>query len=263
MNIKDFEVGQQVFCYSFGNWYEGTVAKLGRTRLHVTYTTGSGKTRTKAFPLNDISLEKLEGGRQQAAKQKRLREIERSKAMVGQPVMQLTDEGMRPIPDAVWGMDDNRKLVVMEQRQLNLSQVDSVRLLCAFQALYMPSRFYHRTVTHDRARKVIEEMTGIRLKKSAKPPRPGQVQGLEGYIEWASNPALQTQREEQLVFLRLDDKDEGRWGVGIFFADDPEECQERVHADSEESAFHNAKMMAQKNGWTVIDEPEENHAHQG
>jgi len=59
------------------------------------------------------------------------------------------------------------------------------------------------------------------------------------------------------VFLRLDDRDEGQWGVGIFFADDPEECQKRVHAPSEDAAFHNAKMFARRSGWTVIDEPEE------
>ena len=56
MNIKDFTVDQTVFCYSFGSWYEGKVAKLGRTKLHVTYTTGSGKTRTKAFSLDLILI---------------------------------------------------------------------------------------------------------------------------------------------------------------------------------------------------------------
>lgn len=58
------------------------------------------------------------------------------------------------------------------------------------------------------------------------------------------------------VFLRLDDRDEGQWGVGIFFADDPEECQKRVHAPSEEAAFHNARATAKESGWQVIDEPE-------
>lgn len=196
MDIKDFTIGQTVFCYSFGNWYEGTVEKIGRTRLHVTYTTGSGATRTKPFPLKQISLEKKEGGRQAAAERAKLRKIERHKAMVGQPVMQMTDDGLQEIPNAVWGMDDRGELVVMQQRQLNLSQVDSVRLLCAFQALFMPSRFYGPTVTHHRARSIIEEMTGIRLKETAKPPAPSELRGgLNGYIEWASNPDLQLPAE--------------------------------------------------------------------
>jgi len=59
------------------------------------------------------------------------------------------------------------------------------------------------------------------------------------------------------VFLRLDDRDEGQWGVGIFYVSDPSEAQERVHAPSEGAAFHNARMTAEANGWTVVDEPED------
>jgi len=197
MDIKEFTVGQSVFCYSFGSWYEAEVAKLGRTRLHVTYTTGSGKTRTKAFPLSQISIEKPEGptGRQAAYAEKRRRKLERNKGAVGQPVMQMTDEGLVPIPDTYWQLDEKGELVAMEMRPLQLGQVDSVRLLCAFQALYMPSGFYHRTVTHKRAREVIAEMTGIHLKKTAKPPKPGEIDGLQGYVNWASNPDLQTKFE--------------------------------------------------------------------
>lgn len=58
------------------------------------------------------------------------------------------------------------------------------------------------------------------------------------------------------VFLRLDDRDEGQWGVGVYYADDPEECQHREHAPTEGAAFHNARMAAEQKGWRVIAEPE-------
>ena len=102
-------------------------------------------------------------------------------------------------------------------------------------------------------RQIIQEMTGIKLKQGAKPPRAGM--DLNQYIEWAGAPELQDETDSREVFLRLDDRDEGQYGVGIFFADDPEECQERIHAPSETAAFHNARMAAQKNGWYVVDEP--------
>ncbi len=59
------------------------------------------------------------------------------------------------------------------------------------------------------------------------------------------------------VFLRLDDRDEGQWGVGVYFVDDPSEVQLRVHFDTEELAFENAKMLAILRGWNVVDGPEE------
>ena len=58
------------------------------------------------------------------------------------------------------------------------------------------------------------------------------------------------------VFLRLDDKDEGQWGVGIYYADDPEEAQGREYAPTEEAAFHNARLVAEAEGWNVVEEPE-------
>lgn len=192
MDIKDFEIGQKVFCHSFGSWYEGTVAKIGRTRLHVTYTTGSGTTRTKAFPLNLISLEGGEGSRQRAYKEKRERKREHDEAMVGQQVMQMTENGLEPIPNTYWQMVDGT-LVPMEERKTELTQVESVRLLCAFQALHFPPGFFGRHVTHKAARQIIEEMVGIRLKKSAKPPRGKRRSDnpLQDYIDWASQPEVQ------------------------------------------------------------------------
>jgi hypothetical protein len=43
--------GESVEVFSFGRWYAGTVVSVGRTRATVIYTTGSGATRTKAFPM--------------------------------------------------------------------------------------------------------------------------------------------------------------------------------------------------------------------
>lgn len=44
-----FQSGERVEVHSFGRWYPGTVAKIGRTRVTVFYRTGSGAERTKAF----------------------------------------------------------------------------------------------------------------------------------------------------------------------------------------------------------------------
>ena len=59
------------------------------------------------------------------------------------------------------------------------------------------------------------------------------------------------------VFLRLDDRDEGKWGVGVYFADDPSEVQLRVHSETEELALKNAKILAEMQGWNIVDGPEE------
>jgi hypothetical protein len=42
-------VGEAVEVHSFGRWYPGEVVSVGRTRVVVRYTTGTGKTRDKAF----------------------------------------------------------------------------------------------------------------------------------------------------------------------------------------------------------------------
>ncbi len=154
MEPKDFTIGQDIFCFSFGSWYAGKVAKVGRTRLHVTYTTGSGATRTKAFPMNKISLEHTPSTRK-----------------------------TRP----------RRRVTVVEhemvERKIHLSSVECVTLLCAFQVLKRPSTFFHRTCTHTRSRDIVQKLTGIRLRRSAKPPE--GCCGLEEYMEWAGNPDLQ------------------------------------------------------------------------
>lgn len=46
--VKDFMVGEKVQVHAFGRFYPGRVMKVGKTRVYVTYTTGSGATRTKA-----------------------------------------------------------------------------------------------------------------------------------------------------------------------------------------------------------------------
>jgi hypothetical protein len=45
-------VGQPVEVHSFGRWYPGTISGFGRTRLKVTYATGTGTKRVKAFPVS-------------------------------------------------------------------------------------------------------------------------------------------------------------------------------------------------------------------
>jgi hypothetical protein len=44
-----YEVGQSVEVFSFGRWYGGAVRKVGRSRIHVHYVTGTGAERVKAF----------------------------------------------------------------------------------------------------------------------------------------------------------------------------------------------------------------------
>lgn len=158
---SDYEVGQTVYVHAFGHWYEGEVKKIGRKKVHVEYTSGTGKTRVKACSMEQISTEKLEGeraghGRRRSERNKRERE---------------------------------RFGPVMVQRNVDLSGTNGIRLMCAFQVLEMPSGFWRGT-THGRAREIIEEVTGIRLKATAHPER-GSCFDLEAYIEWASNPDLQ------------------------------------------------------------------------
>jgi hypothetical protein len=44
-----FVAGEKVEVFSFGRWYPGLVEEIGRTRVRVHYTTGSGATRLKSF----------------------------------------------------------------------------------------------------------------------------------------------------------------------------------------------------------------------
>lgn len=50
--IDAYKVNDWVMVHSFGNWYRGHVVKLGRTRVHVTYQTGTGAEYTKACTLD-------------------------------------------------------------------------------------------------------------------------------------------------------------------------------------------------------------------
>lgn len=52
--MTSYNIGTPVEVHSFGRWYPGTVAKVGRTRVTVNYTTGSGMTRDKAFTLDRV-----------------------------------------------------------------------------------------------------------------------------------------------------------------------------------------------------------------
>ena len=47
------KVGDAAWIFSFGTWYPGTVTKTTAVRVYVTYTTGSGVTRTKAYRHED------------------------------------------------------------------------------------------------------------------------------------------------------------------------------------------------------------------
>lgn len=154
--VTSYEIGEEVYCHAFGHWYKGTVKKFGRTKIHIEYTSGSGKTRIKPCSPDQISKDKPEGKRGG----RRARYIER----VDEPEM------------------------VRQEHQI--SQIDAMRLISAFQVLSWPSGFYRGT-THKRAREVIEEVIGIRLKRNAKPDRSNPPEDLQGYVDWASNPDLQ------------------------------------------------------------------------
>jgi hypothetical protein len=69
----DFTPGQAVFVHAFGSWYPGTVAKIGRSKVHVTYTSGAGVTRTKACSMTQVALEP--GERRGAAIRRRKEEV--------------------------------------------------------------------------------------------------------------------------------------------------------------------------------------------
>lgn len=161
---SDYEVGQKVYVHAYGHWYEGEVKKIGRTKVHIEYTSGTGKTRVKPCSLDQISLEKLEGERSGHGRRK----AERNQR------------------------DRDRYGPVMIQTQIDLSGMNGVRLLAAFQVLAWPSGFYRGT-THKRARDLIEEIAHIRLKRNANPPR--EAWGLEEYLEWAANPDLQNEAD--------------------------------------------------------------------
>lgn len=158
--ISDYEVGQKVYVHAFGHWYAGEVNRIGRTKVHVEFTTGTGKTRVKPCSLDQIALEKLEGERARWGREK----AERAQR------------------------DRERYGPVMVQTQIDTSGMNGIRLLAAFQVLAWPSGFYRGT-THKRARAMIEEIANIKLKRNANPPL--AAWNLEQYLEWAANPELQ------------------------------------------------------------------------
>lgn len=45
---RPFHLGEEVRVHAMGHWYLGEVVKLGRTRVTVRYTSGTGVTREKA-----------------------------------------------------------------------------------------------------------------------------------------------------------------------------------------------------------------------
>jgi len=150
--VQIYTVDEEVFCKAFGSWYPGKVVKLGRTKVHVEYTTGTGVTRVKpCTPGTQVLKEKPEGD----------------------------------------GRGRRRREPEMVERKLTLNLMERMRLLSAFQAIGLPKGMNFRGVTRTRAREVIEEMTGIRLKRSAKPPRASSIRGIEDYLAWASQPDVQ------------------------------------------------------------------------
>lgn len=47
--VEAYKPGDPVHVFSFGRWYVGKVDKVGRSLVHVDYTTGTGRRRVKAF----------------------------------------------------------------------------------------------------------------------------------------------------------------------------------------------------------------------
>ncbi len=152
--VTSYEIGEKVYCKAFGHWYEGTIVKFGRTKIHVEFTTGSGKTRIRPCSLDEISKEKLQG-----------RMPRRSK------YIEIVDD-----PEMV-------------EQEIMLSQMDRTRLMAAFVVLSLPAGTYRGT-THTRARELIEELIHIKLKKSAR-PESGKGRDLQQYVTWASDPDRQ------------------------------------------------------------------------
>lgn len=160
--IDSYEIGEKIYCKAFGHWYEGTIVKFGRTKIHVEFTTGTGTTRIRPCSMDEISKEKLQG-----------RMPRRSK------YIEIVDDP------------------VMVEHKIELTPMDGTRLMAAFVVLSLPAGTYRGT-THTRAREIIEELLHIKLKRSAR-PESGSGFDLQGYITWASNPDLQHPHEPDPV----------------------------------------------------------------
>jgi len=162
---SDYKVGEYVYVHTYGYWYEGKVVKIGRSLLHVEYTTGSGTTRVKKCKMDQVSREKHEGERAEAGARKRERNRKEQEMW-----------------DKAFAEDRFRVHLKIEWKH----HLDPVRCMAAFQALQWPPGFFKGT-THAQARKIIEDCTGLKFKKRAKPERNGPMT-LEKYLEWASQP---------------------------------------------------------------------------
>lgn len=166
----DYTIGQAVAVYAHGYWYVGEVTKIGRTRVHAEYTTGTGTTRTTAFPMgrisDDVTLTERQpkrggGGRRRGytiVEAFTPRHANRADARV------LTDP-------KVTGMHKG------------------MRLLVAFQGLGLPAGM---TLTRGASRtfcaNIVNEFLGCKaVTRASRPPR--NLSGLEAYVAWAMGEA--------------------------------------------------------------------------
>lgn len=143
----DYTVGQDVFVHAFGHWYAGTVAKLGRTRVHVTYTSGTGTTRTKSCTLDQVALE--QPGSTRARRPRRIRQY------IQHPITAADPDGMQRAGQLVSGMGFH-----------------GVRLLVAFQGLSLPpGMMMTRGATRTVCANIVTEMTGLPCSNRWRPDR--------------------------------------------------------------------------------------------
>jgi hypothetical protein len=56
-----YRLHQDVSVYSWGRWYKGQVTRLGRTRVRVEYSTGTGAVYESWFPLNRVMFVVMKG----------------------------------------------------------------------------------------------------------------------------------------------------------------------------------------------------------
>jgi hypothetical protein len=54
VTAQDFAPGEAVQVHAFGNWYHGTVVSIGRSKVKVNYTSGTGANRDKSVGMDKI-----------------------------------------------------------------------------------------------------------------------------------------------------------------------------------------------------------------
>jgi hypothetical protein len=54
VTAQDFAPGEGVQVHAFGHWYYGTVVSIGRTKVKVNYTSGTGVNRDKNVGMDKI-----------------------------------------------------------------------------------------------------------------------------------------------------------------------------------------------------------------